>query len=256
MMVKHFLERRWIVVWYRNWKVWQKLFIPSLLANFAEPLMLLVGLGYGLGFFIGQVQNMPYIVFLTAGTLCSSAMNIATFEGLYSAYTRMAVQQTWYGMLATPLDVGDIVIGEIIWAATKSLINVTAILIVASGLGIAPHWEILWVLPLSLLVGICFAAMALVITSLANSYDFFLYYVTLVITPLTLLSGIFFPLEKLPLIVQKIVLSFPLVHAVDLTRSLIIGQLPHPWFPLTVIILYSVTATYIAMVLIKRRLCD
>lgn len=254
-MVKHFLERRWIAVWYRNWKVWQKLFVPSLLANFIEPLMILVGLGYGLGFFIGQVQDMPYIVFLTAGTLCSSAMNTATFEGLYSAYTRMAVQQTWDGMLATPLDVGDIVIGEIIWAATKSLMNVTAILIVASGLGIASHWQILWILPLSLLIGICFAAMALVVTSLAHSYDFFLYYVTLVITPLTLLSGVFFPLEKLPLSVQKIVLSFPLVHAVDLTRSLIIGQLPHPWFSLGIIILYSVIATYAAMVLIKRRLC-
>lgn len=254
-MIKCFLQRRWITVWYRNWKVWQKLFVPSLLANFAEPIMILVGLGYGLGFFIGKVQDMPYIVFLTAGTLCNSTMNTATFEGLYSAYTRMAIQQTWHGMLVTPLEVDDIIIGEIMWAATKSLINVSAILIVASGLGIATHWQVLWVLPIMLLVGICFAAIALVITSLANSYDFFLYYSTLVITPLTLLSGVFFPLEQLPLPIQQIVLFLPLAHAVNLTRPLIIGQLPFPWFSLSIIILYSIIATYLAIVLTKRRLC-
>jgi len=255
-MLKSFLQRRWLAVWYRNWRVWQKLWIPSLLANFAEPLMTLVGLGYGLGFFVGTVQNQPYIMFLAAGIVCSSAMNTATFEGLYSAYTRLAVQQTWSGMLVTPLEIEDLVIGESVWAATKSLINVTAILIVATWLGLVTSWQALWVLPLLFGVGFGFAAMALVITAVATSYDFFLYYLILVISPLTLLSGVFFPLEKLPEMVQKVALAFPLAHAVKLTRPLMMGQPLPPtlWFSIGMIVLYSGVAMNLAVRLVRRRL--
>ncbi|MFP5344926.1 MAG: nodulation protein NodJ, partial [Gammaproteobacteria bacterium] len=101
------LSLRWIPVWRRNFLVWRKLFGPSMVGNFVEPLLYLLALGFGLGVFVGEMQGMPYSVFLASGLVCASAMNTATFEGLYSAYTRMAHQQTWGGMLATPLMVGD-----------------------------------------------------------------------------------------------------------------------------------------------------
>jgi lipooligosaccharide transport system permease protein len=171
----------------------------------------------------------------------------------------MAIQQTWHGMLATPLDIQDIVLGEIIWAATKSLFNVVALLMVAVVLGIIPNWQAAWVLPIMFLVGICFAAMALIFTALAHSYDFFLYYITLFITPLTLLSGVFFPLESLPSAIQMTVLWFPLAHAIKLTRPLMIGQ-SISWneilLHLSVIIGYGVVATYVAIGLLRRRLND
>lgn len=255
-MLESFLHLRWLAVWYRNWRVWRKLWVTSLLANFAEPLMTLVGLGYGLGFFVGTVHNQPYIVFLAAGIICGSAMNTATFEGLYSAYTRLAVQHTWQGMWVTPLEIEDIVLGESVWAATKSLLNVTAILIVATSLGLVTSWQALWVVPLLLGIGGCFATMALVITALATSYDFFLYYLILVISPLTLLSGVYFPLEKLPEVVQKVALLFPLAHAVQLTRPLMTGQ-PLPttwWLSIGIIILYSTVALHLAVKLVRRRL--
>ncbi len=253
----NFIKLRWLAVWKRNLQVWYKLAGPSFLANFVDPLLIWLALGYGLGTVVGTVQGVPYIIFLTAGMVCSSTMNTATFESLYSAYTRMATQQTWQGMLATPLGVTDIVLGEIIWAATKSLVNVTVLLIVAAGLGLVPSWQAVWVLPVMFTVGLCFSAMAMIITTLAYSYDFFLYYMTLFITPLTVLSGIYFPLENLHSWMQPIVWWFPLAHAVNLTRLLITGQpvtLAAVLIHLGIVISYALVAMVIAIKFAKRRL--
>ncbi|HLA75739.1 MAG TPA: nodulation protein NodJ, partial [Gammaproteobacteria bacterium] len=139
------ISLRWLPVWRRNMLVWRKLSIPALLGNFGEPLLYLLALGYGLGAFVGTIQGLPYITFLASGIVCGSAMNTATFEGLYSAYTRMTLQQTWAGMLAAPLNVDDVLLGEMTWAGTKSLISVAPILIIAALLGLVHSWQALWV---------------------------------------------------------------------------------------------------------------
>lgn len=247
--------RRWPAVWQRNRQVWQKTAAATLLGDFGEPFFYLIALGYGLGFFIGTVEGMPYLEFLASGIVCVSATQAATFECLYASYTRLAIQHTWQSILATPLNVPDIVIGEILWAATRGLASAVAVLIVAAGFGFIHSWQALWVLPLMFWAGACFAAMALVMTALAHSYDFFLYYNTLFITPMILLSGVFFPLERLPVSVQMGAQAFPLVHAIKLTRSLIIGQpITEILLPLIVITGYTIIAIYIAIILLERRL--
>jgi lipooligosaccharide transport system permease protein len=254
-MIESLFQLRWVAIWQRNFLVWLKLFGPSLLANFAEPLLVLIIFGYGLGHFIGTMGQLPYMVFLASGIVCNSAMQTATFEGLYSAYTRMVTQHTWEGMLATPLNVQDIILGEVFWAATKSLINVTAISIVALSLGLTHGWQVLWLLPLVFLIGFCFAAIAMIFTALAWGYDFFLYYITLLVTPLALLSGVYFPLESLPSNIQTMVSLFPLAHAVQLARPLMTGQtLTNIILHIGVILIYSVLALVIATNLLKRRL--
>lgn len=246
---------RWLAVWRRNFRVWRKLVLPSLLGNFGEPLLYLLALGYGFGSFIDDVQGMPYLMFLASGIVCASAMNAATHEGLYSAYVRMAMQQTWEGILAAPLDVRDVVLGEVAWTATKALINSAPILIVAAALGAVHDLRALWVLPVALLVGYTFGAMALVVTSYARSFDFFMYYSTLVITPMFLLSGVFFPLTVMPAWVQGLAQVLPLVHAVEVVRPLMAGlplgdPLPH----LAVLVLYGSAALAWAMSRLRRRL--
>jgi lipooligosaccharide transport system permease protein len=216
--------RRWLAVWRRNALAWRKSLRTALLGGFAEPLFYLFALGYGLGHFIGAVEGVSYIAFLTAGILSTSAMNAATFEGLYLAYTRMAVLKTWDGMLAAPLSVSDVVIGEILWMATKSTISASLILLAASCLGLAAGWMALWVLPTAFLSGLCFGSMALVVTSFAQSYDFFVYYITLCITPMVLLSGVFFPLDALPEAARLGSACLPLQHIVELMRALISGH--------------------------------
>ena len=248
-------SRRCFPVWQRNAQVWVKLSGPSLVGNFGEPLLYLLALGYGLGGFIGEVDGLPYIVFLATGIICSSAMNTATFECLYSAYTRMKVQETWAAMMATPLGLDDIVLGEVLWAGTKSLISATAILLVAIVLGLVSGWQAIGVLPMAFLLGCCFGAMALVITAISPSYDFFLYYFTLVITPMFLLSGVFFPLESVPGWVQSGVQLLPLYHIVEVVRPLMTGRpLEGLVGHLLVPILYGFAAIWLALGLLRKRL--
>lgn len=243
-------------VWRRNFLVWRKLAAASLIGNFGDPFLYLLGLGYGLGMFIGQMSGIPYMAFLASGILCSSAMNTATFEGLYSAFTRMNQQGTWEGMLVTPVAIQDIVAGEMLWAATKSLISGTAILIVAGLLGGIQVWDMAWLaLPLVFLTGLAFAGLALVVCTLAPSYDFFLYYFTLVLTPMFLFCGVFYPVETLPSFVQALAQVLPLTHAVALMRPLL-TELPPvlPWLHIAVLAVYAVSGMLLATHLAARRL--
>ncbi len=242
-------------VWLRNFHVWRKLMVPSLLGNFGEPVLYLLALGYGFGRMVGRVGQISYIEFLASGILCSSAMTAASFEAMYSAYTRLNVQHTWAAMLATPLGVEDVVIGEILWAGSKALINTTAILIVAAALGLVGGWTALLALPVALATGLAFAALAMIVTAFAPSYDFFMYYFTLVLTPLLLLSGVFFPLAELPHGVVLTMQFFPLVHAIALIRPLLAGTVPQQaWLHGGVILAYLLVAGGVAVWLFRRRI--
>ena len=242
-------------VWRRNVLVWRKLLGPSLLIHFGEPFLYLIGLGFGLGLFIGEMAGLPYLTFLASGIVASSAMNTATFEGMYSVYTRMVPQKTYDSMLATPIDVDDIVAGEMIWCATKSTINATAILTVATLLGAVEHWTAVIAIPIAFLIGLCFAGPAILMVSISTGYEFFSYYFTLVITPMFMLCGVFYPTRSLPEILQYIVQVLPLTHAVQLVRPLIVGQpstdvLLH----ISVLLFYALVTYYLAVVLVRKRL--
>src|SRR3990172_6139960 len=240
-----------LAVWRRNTLVWRKLMLPSILINFGEPFLYLLGLGYGLGLFIGEMMHMPYLTFLASGILASSAMNTASFEAMFSVYTRMIPQKTYEAILATPLEVQDILAGEMLWCATKCVISGTAILVVAALLGAVQDWPALWVL---LVVGLCFSGMGLVMTARAPGYDFFNYYVTLVLTPMFILSGVFYPVTSLPVALQSIVQLLPLAHAVDLIRPLVAG-LPLDNVPLHLAVLagYGAAGYLIPVRLTRKR---
>lgn len=244
-----------LTVWARNLRVWRRLLGPSLVLNFGEPTLYLVALGLGLGVFIGEMEGTSYIAFLASGIIASSAMNTASFEGMYSVYTRMVPQRTYDALLITPLDVDDIVAGEMLWCATKSLISGTAILIVAAALGITNGWQALWVIPILILVGLCFAGPALIMATLSPGYNFFEYYFTLVLTPLLLLSGVFYPAETLPDAIGVAVQFLPLSHAVDLIRPLVLGQaLTTPLLHVAILALYATVAYYLSVIFARRRL--
>ncbi|QSA98335.1 ABC transporter permease [Methylococcus sp. EFPC2] len=248
---------RWSAVWRRNALVWRKSAKTALLGGFAEPLFYLLALGYGLGHFIGEIEGVSYIGFLTAGILSTSSMNAATFEGLYMAYTRMTVLRTWDGMLAAPLSIVDVVLGEVVWLGTKSVISASLILLVATAFGLTASWTALWVIPVAFLTGLCFGSMALLVTSYARSYDFFVYYITLLITPMVLLSGVFFPLEALPEPVRIGVGLLPLHHVVEIIRPLVAGLwdwdlLPHLLVPAG----FAVVSACLAIWRLKCRLLE
>jgi lipooligosaccharide transport system permease protein len=256
------LSMRWWPVFLRNLLVWKKLAIPSLVGNIAEPLMWLVAFGYGMGALVGELNvatpggpvAVPYILFLASGSICMSAMNAASFEALYSAFSRMHVQKTWDGIMNAPVGLDDVVLAEMLWAAFKALFTVTAILGVMLALGISHSPKLLLAWPVLLGVGICFSCIALIFNALAQGYDFFTYYFTLFLTPMMFLSGIFFPREQLPPLVKLISDWLPLTNAVELVRPLFMDQWPaQAGFHGAVLLFYSVAAFWLALALTRKR---
>jgi lipooligosaccharide transport system permease protein len=256
---KHFvfpeLSLRFAPFWRRNFLVWRKLAIPSMLGNLADPMFYMLGLGFGLGALLPDVNGMNYITFLAGGTVCYSTMNSATFEALYSGFSRMHAQKTWEAVLNAPLTLDDVVLGELLWAASKSFLSGFAILVVIWALGLSHAPTTLLIIPLSLLIGFCFAGMGLVMTALSPSYDFFLYYFTLVVTPMTLLCGVFFPISQLPPTLQAVSGFLPLTHAIALARPLLRNEITANWLThIGVLAAYGCVGFYFALALTRRRL--
>ena len=246
---------RWTTVWRRNQLVWRKLAIASVLGNIADPLLYMVALGYGIGSFIPEVGGMKYIAFIGTGMVCQSAMFTSSFEAMYSAFSRMHVQRTWDAIINAPISLDDVVLAEWIWAASKSVMSVLAILIVIIVLGFGHSWLAIWVLPLGFIVGLTFAGFGLVMNALARNYDFFTYSLTLFQTPMLLLSGVFFPVDQMPATLRAVSAVLPLSHAIDIARPLIAGRVPDALLlHLAVLLAYAGATYYIALVLTRRRL--
>ena len=252
------LSMRWWPVFLRNLLVWRKLAIPSLIGNIAEPLIWLVAFGYGMGALVGQVSvegtQVPYILFLASGSICMSSMNAASFEALYSAFSRMHVQKTWDGIMNAPVALDDVVLAEMLWAAFKAIFTVTAILAVMLALGIShsPKLVVAWAVLVG--SGITFSSIALIFNALAKGYDFFTYYFTLFMTPMMFLSGVFFPLDQLPGFVRTFAAWLPLTNAVALVRPLFMDQWPSDALRHGLVLaVYAVVAFWVALALTRRR---
>jgi len=249
------LSLRFFPIWRRHFLVWRKVAATSIIGHIADPMIYLLGLGYGLGSLLPQMGGTSYMVFLAAGTVCYSTMNSASFEALYSGFSRMHEQLTWEAILNTPVTLDDVVLAEVLWAATKSLMSGLAVLGVACLLGLTHSALAFWLIPLALLIGLCFSALGLIMTALAPSYDFFMYYFTLVVTPMMLLCGVFFPATQLPPFWQHVSSVLPLTHAVDIARPLMNGMLPPDGLMhVAVLLAHASVGFYVSLVLFRRRL--
>jgi lipooligosaccharide transport system permease protein len=247
---------RCVHVWRRNLLVWKKLALASMIGNLADPMLYMLGFGYGLGRMMPDAfGGTSYIAFLAAGTVCSSTMMSASFEAMYSGFSRMHVQKTWEAIMNAPLNLDDVVLGEAVWAASKSLLSGLAVLLVAAVLGLCESPLSLWVIPVIFIAGLAFGSLGLIMTALSPSYDFFVYYMTLIITPMMLMSGVFFPVDQLPAAVHLVTALLPLSHAVDLVRPLMAGHVPAQWgLHLCVLAGYAIIGFYLALALTRRRL--
>lgn len=210
-------------VWQRNFTVYTKLYKSSIVLNFVEPTLYLIALGLGLGAFVKEINGVPYINFIAPGIIASSSMFAATFECTYGTYVRMTYQKTFDAILATPVNLDDLVAGELMWAATKSTFYGAIIMIVISLFGLVDSALIIFVIPVLFLSGLLFAVISMIFTAIVPGIDSFNYFYTLFMTPMFLFSGIFFPLNTLPPVVSKIAFFTPLYHLVNICRSLASG---------------------------------
>ena len=243
-----------VPVYLRNLLVWRKLAAASVLGNIAEPLITLLAFGYGLGRLLDQVDGVPYITYLAAGSVCMSTAMAASFEALYSAFSRMHVQRTWESILNAPMSLTDVLVAEWLWAATKGMFSGLAILLVIFALGISREPALLLLVPVIAIVGLTFAGIGLCFNALARGYDFFTYYFTLVLTPMIFVSGVYYPRDQLPDWISSWAPALPLALAVDVARPLVLGRSPGTaWWHLAVLALYACIGFAIASRLTRRR---
>ena len=239
----------------RNFLVWRKTALTTVLGDVLDPMVVLLALGYGLGKLLPAIDGVPYITFLAAGSICMGALYGASFEATYSAFSRLQVQRTWEGMLNTPLSLDDVLWAEILWAAAKAVKSGLAILLVVVVFDIAREPTMVWIPLVLLLAGLTFSALAIIVTVLARGYDFFMYYFTLVMTPMVFLSGVFFPVNQLPAALSAVMQWLPLAPAINLIRPLLLGQWPQqPGWYAAQLAITAVLSIWLAAVLARRRL--
>lgn len=212
-------------VWQRNFTVYTKLYKSSIVFNFVEPTLYLIALGLGLGAFVREINGVPYINFIAPGIIASSSMFATASECSYGTYVRMTYQKTFDAILATPVNINDLIGGELMWGATKSVFYGTIIMIVISLFGLVTSPMIILVVPVLFVSGLIFAEISVMASAIVPGIDSFSYYFTLLLTPSFLFSGIFFPLDTLPPIVAKIVFFTPLYHLVNICRAFSSGHL-------------------------------
>lgn len=242
-------------VWYRNFESWKDFATASLVGTLAEPLLTLFAIGYGLGRLVEPIGGQSYMAFLAPGLLASTAMTAAAFETTFGSFTRLTEQGTFEAIVRTPISVGEIVAGDILWGASKSVLGATFVLALMWILGLTATPLALGTLPMAFLVGLMFGGLGMAYTALAPSYAFFNYFFTLVITVMYLFSGVFFPLEGLPDWAVGAAWCLPLTHAVIIIRALAAGEI-HGLLVvhLAVVAAFTALAFPLATRLIRRRL--
>ncbi len=243
-------------MWGRNIRVWLKGAVwSSLLGELLEPILYLVFLGTGIGAFIPEMEGATYLEYVAPGLLVMGAMWSSSFENTYGSFTRMDRQKTYSAIVVTPVTMEEVVAGDILWGATKGLVAGAMMILVSGVLGIAQFPVALLCLPLSLLIGLVFASMALTVTALANNYEFFAYYFTVVLTPMFFISGTWFPVSTLPGLAQPLSETLPMTQAVTAARLLMAGRLDFEILPcLAWLFLYLFVFFTISVNLVRRRL--
>lgn len=246
---------RFIRVWQRNRDVFFRLWHSEAPGFIAEPIIVLLAFGMGLGTYIGLIDGQRYMQFIAPGIIAAYAMFSASFECTYASFIRMEYQNTYDAILTTPLNVEDIIAGEIFWGATRSLMTGTIILAIAAAFQLVQSPWALLIPVVALLEGVMFASIALFYTSLVPAIYTFNYYFTLFITPMFFLSGVFFPLDSFPRILQTLSWIVPLTSVVHLTRALIQGEFELSLLLAVALIIVLATVFFsLTLITMRRRL--
>ena len=242
-----FLVERNIYVYRHGWLV--------ILSGFFEPLFYLGSIGFGLGALIGTVngpggQPISYQLFVAPALLASAAMNGAIAEGTFNFFFKLRYNKTFDAILSTPLSPGDVAVGELVWALIRGGIYAIAFVIVMAVLGLIVSPLVILAVPAALLIGFAFGAVGMAATSYMRTWqDFDL--IQLVILPLFLFSGTFYPLDAYPEALRVVVQLTPLYQGVDLLRSLVVGHLD---WSLLVHVVYLVVMGTVGLMVVARRL--
>jgi lipooligosaccharide transport system permease protein len=213
-----------VCVWRRNYDVYIRLWRTEMVAPLFEPVFTVIGFGWGVGSLVaGKVMGVPYLTFVGAGLLAFTALLRALFECTYGSYFRMVYQSTFDAVLCTPVEVESLALGEIAWGASKALVDGIFVLVVLSIFG-AVLSPLGIFIPIILAIGALWvASLSLVVTARIRDINYFNFYLAFVFSYLWI-SGAYFPLDRMPTLVQLIAWVVPVTSAVDISRELMIGR--------------------------------
>ena len=214
------MERAYIAFKSSTWMI--------VISGFVEPVLFLLSFGYGLKDLVGDItvagQPVGYVAFIAPALLATSAMNGAIYDSTMNVFFKLKHDRLYHGMLATSLGPMDVALGEISWALLRGLSYSIGFMAIVAPLGLIPSmWGIL-AIPAAVLIAFGFASFGMAVTSYMKSYQQ-LEVVNVVLLPMFLFSGSFYPLDVFPDWLQTIIRLFPLAHAIDLVRGLTLGNI-------------------------------
>ena len=209
----------------RQYLVWRNIIWASMTTNVANPLLFLYAFGFGLGAVIDDMAGLSYLAFVVPGMMAYSAMFAASFETTIGSYSRFNLQRTWDAVLATPVRLTELLLGELLWAACKAMLSAVCVLLVGAAWGgVASFGGALLSLPVIFIASCAFAACGLAATAHAKSWEFFSYFFTFWVTPMFIFCGVFFSVDRFPDYVEPVAWILPMTHVIELVRPLTSGQ--------------------------------
>lgn len=215
--------KRSSVVWQRNFLHFQKTWMVTLFWVFLEPIFFYVALGFGLGAFVSSVDGLPYAEFFFPGLIFSSVMLVAFFSSTYENFSKLNIEGIYSSQLLTSLDARDILLGEVLWSTSKSLLSATAVLIIGFFADVVELAQMPSLILFSALTGALFSCFGMWVTARVSSYDQIIYPTSGLLIPMSLFCGTYFPLSQLPAPLQWLAQILPLTHSVSGARSLLLS---------------------------------
>ncbi len=205
----------------RNWIVYKKDLIANISPTVADPALIMVSLGLGLGSYVTQVEGMSYMQYLAPGLTVATALFTSFFESSYGFYVRMTFENVFKAMLTTPIGIKEIVFGELFWVGLKGGLMAVGVAVVLAVFNMMSNlWHIPTLFVVGFLVAVPCGAMGLLATAMVRNINQFQSVYSFIIAPLYFLSGIFFPIDQMVKPVQIIAEFFPLIHGVRLAQAL------------------------------------
>jgi lipooligosaccharide transport system permease protein len=244
-------------VFTRETTLFRRVWPSTTFASIVEPTINLVAFGFGFGALVATVQGIPYVQFIGTGVVASAVLFSSVFAGMFDTYVKRFYMKTYDGILATPVDVPELFLAEATWIAVKSGIYGCAPLLVAMLFGLPPSWGMLAIPFIGFLTGFGFAFMGQWFSGIVPSIDSFSYVQSALVTPLLLLSGVFFPITGFPEWVQKLAQINPLYHCVNLVRDAVFGWQPREdLISVLVLCVFAAIMGFLAIRVLRRKLID
>jgi lipooligosaccharide transport system permease protein len=220
-------------VWLRYFDVFRKSLRFYLVTTFTEPILYLLSFGLGVGALVGTVKvhgvEVSYRSFVFAGIIGQTVLFQGFYEASFGAFVRMYYQKIFSAMAVTPITLSEVLWGELAWDATKATVAAEVVTLIGVALGDFQPLALLTVLPVAFLSSLLFAGLGLTVAARAQSIDAISYPQYLVIFPMFLFCGVFYPIESLPVALQWVAWALPLTSVVSLVRTLTLGFPFQPW---------------------------